>query len=100
MIVGLIYAVVFGYYTYRGSGIHADSDDGLDGAPGSEGAATELEKRVGGSSRRCQAGGWHAQTQGSEAQRRRRRPQRRYDRPAPSAQNMFSTRSSPTESAR
>lgn len=37
VIIALFFVVVFGYYTYRGSGINAHSNDGLDGAPGSEG---------------------------------------------------------------
>jgi len=36
VIIVLFFVVVFGYYTYRGSGINAHSNDGLDGAPGSE----------------------------------------------------------------
>lgn len=99
MIVGLIYAVVFGYYTYRGSGIHADSDDGLDGAPGSEGAATELEKR-----------GRIQSTLPSRRLARANARQRSAAPPPPPAKALrqadsvcsehVSTRSSPTESAR
>lgn len=37
VIVGLFLAIVYGYYTYRGSAINAHPSDGLDGAPGSEG---------------------------------------------------------------
>ncbi len=37
VIVLLFFAVVFGYYTYKGSAINAHSSDGLDGAPGSAG---------------------------------------------------------------
>ena len=36
VIIALFFAVIFGYYTYRGSGINAHSNNGLDGAPGSE----------------------------------------------------------------
>lgn len=36
VIIGLFFAVVYGYYTYRGSGINAHPNDGLDGAPGSD----------------------------------------------------------------
>lgn len=36
VIIALFFAIVFGYYTYRGSGINAHSSDGLDGAPGSD----------------------------------------------------------------
>lgn len=37
VIVGLFFAVVFGYYTIAGSGINEHPSDGLDGAPGSSG---------------------------------------------------------------
>jgi hypothetical protein len=37
VIIVVFFAVVYGYYTYRGSGINAHPNDGLDGAPGSEG---------------------------------------------------------------
>ncbi len=37
VIIVLFFAVVFGYYTYKGSAINAHSSDGLDGAPGSAG---------------------------------------------------------------
>lgn len=37
MIVAIFFAVVYGFYTYRGSAINAHPSDGLDGAPGSEG---------------------------------------------------------------
>ncbi len=37
VIVVLFFAVIYGYYTYRGSGIDAHSSDGLDGAPGAAG---------------------------------------------------------------
>lgn len=36
-IVVLFFAVVFGFYTIRGSGINKHPSAGLDGAPGSEG---------------------------------------------------------------
>lgn len=37
VIIVLFFAVVFGYYTYRGSAINAHPSDGSDGAPGSAG---------------------------------------------------------------
>lgn len=33
----MFFAVVFGFFTIRGSGINKHPNDGLDGAPGSEG---------------------------------------------------------------
>lgn len=35
VIVVIIFAVVFGFYTLKGSAINAHPSDGLDGAPGS-----------------------------------------------------------------
>ena len=37
VVVGMFFAVVFGYYTIIGSGINQHPNDGLDGAPGSGG---------------------------------------------------------------
>jgi hypothetical protein len=37
VVVGMFFAVVFGYYTITGSGINQHPNDGLDGAPGSRG---------------------------------------------------------------
>jgi hypothetical protein len=37
VIVVLFFAVVYGYYTIGGSGINEHPNDGLDGAPGSQG---------------------------------------------------------------
>jgi hypothetical protein len=37
VIILMLFAVVYGYYTYKGSSINAHSGDGLDGAPGSAG---------------------------------------------------------------
>ena len=37
VIIVLFFAVVYGYYTFKGSAINAHSSDGLDGAPGSAG---------------------------------------------------------------
>ncbi len=39
-IVVLFFAVVYGFYTYRGSAINAHPSDGLDGSPGSEGPSS------------------------------------------------------------
>lgn len=36
VIIALFLAVVYGFYTYKGSAINAHPSDGLDGAPGSE----------------------------------------------------------------
>lgn len=36
-IVVMFFAIVYGFYTYRGSGINAHPDDGLEGSPGSAG---------------------------------------------------------------
>lgn len=35
-LVVFFFVIVFGYYTYRGSGINAHPSDGLDGAPGAD----------------------------------------------------------------
>lgn len=35
--VVMFFAIVYGYYTIRGSAINKHPNDGLDGAPGSEG---------------------------------------------------------------
>lgn len=37
VIILLFFAVVFGYYTYKGSAINPHPSDGRDGAPGSAG---------------------------------------------------------------
>ncbi|HWH45457.1 MAG TPA: hypothetical protein VNT32_12075 [Thermoleophilaceae bacterium] len=37
VIIVLFFSVVFGFFTYRGSGIGQHPNDGLDGAPGSQG---------------------------------------------------------------
>ena len=37
VLVVLFFAVVYGYYTIKGSGIDKHPNDGRDGAPGSEG---------------------------------------------------------------
>lgn len=37
VVVALFFAVVYGFYTIRGSGINKHPNDGLDSAPGSEG---------------------------------------------------------------
>lgn len=37
VVIILIFAVAYGYYSYKGSAINAHSSDGLDGAPGSAG---------------------------------------------------------------
>jgi hypothetical protein len=37
VIIAIIIAVALGFYTYKGSAINAHPNDGLDGAPGSEG---------------------------------------------------------------
>ena len=37
VLVVLFFAVVYGYYTIKGSGINKHPNDGRDGAPGSEG---------------------------------------------------------------
>ena len=34
VVVAILFAVVFGFYTYRGSAINAHPSDGADGAPG------------------------------------------------------------------
>jgi hypothetical protein len=44
VIVLILFAVVFGFYTYRGSAINAHPDDGLDGAPGSAGPSDPAGK--------------------------------------------------------
>ena len=36
VLIAIVIAIVFSYYTYRGSGINAHPNDGLDGAPGSD----------------------------------------------------------------
>lgn len=42
----LFLAVAFGYYTIRGSAIDAHPNDGLDGAPGSEGPSDVSKGRA------------------------------------------------------
>ena len=37
VVIALFFAVVFGFYTYRGSAINPHPSDGTDGAPGSAG---------------------------------------------------------------
>lgn len=37
VIIAIFFAVVYGFYTYRGSAINPHPSDGLDGAPGSAG---------------------------------------------------------------
>lgn len=44
VIIALFFAVVFGFYTYKGSAIDAHPSDGLDGAPGSEGPSQATGK--------------------------------------------------------
>jgi hypothetical protein len=39
VMIVLFFAVVFGYYTFRGSAINAHPSDGLQGAPGSAGSS-------------------------------------------------------------
>ncbi len=36
VIIAILFAVIFGFYTYKGSAINAHPSDGLDGAPGSD----------------------------------------------------------------
>ncbi len=36
IVVAIILAAAFGFYTYKGSAINAHPNDGLDGAPGAE----------------------------------------------------------------
>ena len=43
-IIILFFAIVYGYYTVRGSAINLHPSDGLDGAPGSAGPNTALGK--------------------------------------------------------
>ncbi|MGI8864219.1 MAG: hypothetical protein ACR2JH_07440 [Solirubrobacteraceae bacterium] len=37
VLIAIGFAVVYGFYTYKGSAINAHPSDGLDGAPGSAG---------------------------------------------------------------
>lgn len=37
VMIAMFFAVVFGFFTIRGSGIDQHPNDGLDGAPGSQG---------------------------------------------------------------
>ncbi len=45
VIVAILFAVVFGFYTYRGSAITPHPSDGKDGAPGAAGPQRGLGQR-------------------------------------------------------
>jgi|GEM_PF-4087936 len=57
VIIGLFFAVVYGFYTVKGSAINLHPSDGLDGAPGSAEPNTPLGK---GRSREDHGGGMSA----------------------------------------
>ncbi len=44
VIIIFFFAVVYGFYTVKGSGINLHPNDGLDGSPGSAGPNTPLGK--------------------------------------------------------
>lgn len=47
VIIVFFFAIVFGFYTRRGSGINQRPSDGLDGAPGAEGQSETSGRDMG-----------------------------------------------------